>query len=192
MKRTTSPATNSPAMIPALRPASFGSVSSGTLRSEDLLNALHSELEWQVQRNGAFLACPENFPLRDRCAKLLGEASDAFGEDGETLTEEGEEHASEIISDLCDCLSEFAPSYGYFGAHEGDGACFGYWVNVENVKEQVAFVSSKRQPEPAADFRGEWLEVNERGNCTLFVREDNTTDAFARDGYVDREVWGIV
>lgn len=187
MKRTT--LQTSPSMIPHLRPASFGSVSSGTLRTVDLLNALHSELEWQVQRNGAFLACPENFPLRDRCAKLVGEAQDSFAEDGETLTEDGEEHGPELISDLCDVLSEFAPSYGYFGAHPGDGADFGYWVEIENVKEQVEFVSSKGEERPAAEFRGEWLHVNERGNCTLYVREDSPA---ASEGYADREVWGLV
>ncbi len=120
-----------------LKPASFGSVSTGTLRTQDLLSAFISEGESQQLRNGAYLATPEGMPLRDRLAKVLGEAQDAFGDDGETLSEEGEENGPEIINDFCDVLSEFAPSYGYFGAHEGDGADFGYWVNVENVKEQV-------------------------------------------------------
>ena len=176
-------------MIPHLRPASLGSVSSGTLRPQDLLSALSSELEGQTIRNGAFLACPENYPLRDRCAKLIGEAQDSFGDDGETLTEQGEEHASELIDSLCDCLSEFAPPFAYFGAHEGDGACFGYWANVQGAREECEFVSSKRQEYPADDYRGEWLHVNDHGNATLYVREDSPASP---DSYADRELWGVV
>ena len=174
-----------------IKPARFGTVSHDTLRTEDLLNAFASELEWQIRRNGDYFSQPENFAERDRLNALVGEAQDAWQEDGETLKDEDE--AQEMVNELQDALSDnFAPMYGYFGTHCGDGSDFGYWVEIENVKEQVGFVSSRDQAEPEAAFRGEWLEVNERGNCTLYVREDNTTDAFARDGYVDREIWGIV
>ena len=172
-----------------LKPASFGSISTGTLRTQDLLSAFISEGESQQLRNGAFLATPEGMPLRDRLAKVIGEAQDAFADDGETLSESGEEFGEEIVNDFCDVLSEFAPAYGDFGAHCGDGADFGYWVDVESVKEQVEFVSSRRVEFPADDFRGEWLHVNERGNCALYVRESDETKP---DGYTDRELWSIV
>lgn len=165
-----------------LKPATFGSISHGTLRTEDLLSAFTSELEWQVSRNGAFLSRPENFPLRDRLANLIGEAQDAWAPDGETLADE--EQAAELVNEsLMDALQEFAPTYGYFGSHPGDGSDFGFWVDVESVKEQVEFVSSKSQDYPDAGFVGEWLHVNERGNCTLYVRDESGKDV---------EIWSIV
>lgn len=170
-----------------LKKANFGSVSSGTLKTEDLLAAIQHELQWQIMRNGAFLAMPENFPLRDRLNALDGEICDCFseGNSGESeITEDKQEIAQELIGETCDVLSEvFAPAYGYFGAHCGDGADFGFWPgDIEDIKEQVGFVSSVDEEYPSDDFSGEWLHVNERGNCTLYVRENG----------IDREIWGLV
>jgi hypothetical protein len=183
----------------SLKPASFGSVSHGTLRTEDLLSAFSSELEWQIGRNGAFLSMPENFALRDRLAKLLGEAQDAWQEDGETLQDE--DLAAEMVNELQDALSDnFAPAYGYFGAHCGDGSDFGFWLgDIEDIKSQVGFVSvsdrasasfkesagcdSEDSSRPADSFRGEWLHVNDHGNATLYIRNEDGKDS---------EVWSIV
>ncbi len=79
-----------------------------------------------------------------------------------------------------------------YWANCGDAGAFGLWCNVDGAKEDCGFVSSKRQDEPDSDFRGEWLSISDHGNATLYVREDNTTDAFAKDGYVDREIWSVV
>ena len=179
----------------SLKPASFGTISHGTLRSEDLLNAFANELEWQIRRNGDFLSRPENFPMRDRLNAVVNNAWECFDESGEALNPEKEEsgEVDEMVNEtLPDALSEFAPLYGYFGTHPGDGSDFGFWVEIESVKEQVEFVSSVDQEYPDDSFRGEWLHVNKRGNCTLYVRECGTCSEFARNGAVDREVWAIV
>ena len=145
---------------------------------------MFKELESQVGRNGAFLTLPENFPMRDRLAGLLGEAQDCFSDDGQTLMGSKEECAGELVNEsLPDALSEFAPSFCYFGSHPGDGADFGYWVGeVEGIKEQVEFSSGKGEEYPADNFRGEWLHINERGNCTLYVRGGDGQDV---------EVWSV-
>ncbi len=174
----------------ALRFARIGEVSSATLRTEDLLSSFSSALEDCITINGGFLSLPENFPMRDRLAKLLGEAQDAWNEDGDELQDE--DNASELVQELADALNEFAAPYCSFGAHCGDGALFGFWPDIDGAREDCGFVSSKRQDEPDADFRGEWLSISDHGNATLYVREDNTTDAFAKDGYVDREIWSVV
>jgi hypothetical protein len=178
------------------KPAKVGAISEGTLRTEDLLSCFLSELESQILRNGGFLSLPENFPMRDRLANLVGEAQDAWSEDGETLKDEYE--ASEILNELQDALGEFAPAYSSFGTHPGDGACFGFWADVDQAKEDCAFVSCKDQaaarrlgmecdPEdasyPAPDFRGEWLHVSDHGNVTLYVRGEDGKDV---------EIWGVV
>lgn len=172
-----------------IKPASIGSISHGTLRTEDLLSAFASELEWQINRNGEYFSQPEHFAFRNKLCNLVGEAQDAWNEDGETLQDE--DLASEMVNGLQDVLSNnFAPMYGYFGSHEGDGSDFGYWVNVDHAKEDVGFVSSEDQEFPDDDFRGAWLHVNDHGNCTLYVRE--TAGAGSDDSYQDEEIWSLV
>lgn len=169
-----------------IKPASLGSVSTATLRTEDLLSAFLSELEWQLRRNGQFFSQPENFPLRDKLNNLVGEAQDCFAEDGETIPEEKEAEADELVNEtLPDALTAyFAPAYAYFGSHPGDGADIGFWLpDMEEIKEQVEFASSVEEEYPADDFRGEWLHINERGNCTLYVRGEDGKDV---------EVWSVV
>lgn len=124
-------------------PAKLGTVSQGTLRQEDLLSSFASALEGLCLVNGDALSLPENFRKRDHYAALVGEAQDAFASDGETLTEEGEENASDIISDLIDALSDFAPTGAHFGAHEGDGSDFGFWANL---------IGEGETPEGFADY----------------------------------------
>lgn len=164
-----------------IKHASLGTVSHGTLRTEDLLEAFSNELEWQIRRNGDYLSRPENFAMRDRLNAIVGEAGDVIGKNGE-ITDES--IAEELVNEtLPDALCEFALPYFYFGTHPGDGSDFGYWPSdIEDIKDQVGFVSSVEQEYPADDFTGEWLHVNERGNCTLYVRENGT----------DSEVWGLV
>ena len=178
----------------SFRFASIGSVSTATLRTEDLLSSFISTLEGLLLVNGDFYSRPENFAARDSLNSLIGEAQDCFSSDGDHIRAYAQDVASELVNEsLPDALQGFALPYCYFGAHLGDGADFGYWPqDVDEIKEQVDFVSSKAQEEPDASFRGEWLHVNDHGNVTLYVREDNVTDAFARDGAVDREIWSLV
>jgi len=165
----------------SIRFAKFGTVSHATLRTEDLLESFANELEWQISRNGDFLSRPENFAMRDRLNSLLGEAQDMWNEDGQTLQDE--DAAAEMVNErLPDALNEFAAPYAYFGAHEGDGSDFGYWPHIDGVRESVDFVSSQDQEYPADDFQGEWMHINERGNCTLYVRTNGK----------DSEIWSIV
>jgi len=85
---------------------SIGTVISGTLRNEDLLKAFSFELE----------RVADYYPqLVDRANQLL---EDGFG-DGEPI--------SDLVVELIDALNEHAPPHVYFGAHEGDGADFGWW-----------------------------------------------------------------
>ena len=163
--------------------AKFGSISHGTLRTEDLLNSFLSELEWQISQNGEHFSNPENFSERDRLNGLVGEAQDCFAENGQEIAEDKEDLASELVNEILpDALSLFAPPYGYFGAHCGDGADFGYWPeDIENIKEQLEFSSTKDQEYPDSDFSGEWLHINERGNCTLYTRNNGN----------DHEIWAI-
>lgn len=100
---------------------------------------------------------------------------------------EWEENAdySQELSELADCVIDFLnqheelPSYCSFFFE--DNSLF-LAPNVEDAKESVDFVSSRKQDCPEDDFEGEWLHVSDHGNATLYVRKDGK----------DEEIWGIV
>lgn len=56
-------------------------------------------------------------------------------------------------------------------------------ANVEGAQEDCGFVSTTEQQYPDADYRGEWLQVSDHGNATLYMR--------GPDGQ-DKEIWGVV
>lgn len=176
-----------------MKTATLGSISHGTLRSEDLLETFGKELEWQIQRNGEYFSKPENFTERDRLNNLACEALDCWLDDGETLDPAKEDLIAELINEtLPDALQSFCAPYCFFGAHHGDGADFGFWLSdIEDIKEQVEFSSSKEQEEPGSTYRGEWLHVNERGNCALYVRGE-IADADGNCKVNDCEIWSVV
>ena len=152
---------------------SIGSVSHGTLRTEDLLPdfvSLLRELGYRGKRNGAF----------DRASRIAN-LSARHGEIPEGLREE----ADELVNDLCDLLDGFAPEYCYFGTLEGDGSDFGFWPSQEwrerAEEEGVPIVScGSALPKDFAD--GPWFQVSDHGNLAFNLRTDGA----------DSEVWAIV
>lgn len=152
--------------------ASIGSISSGTLRTEDLLNTFAFELEYLVQRNADEWCSDAGRAERDAYMDLIGEAREVEDFDSED--------ASELVDALQDALNDFAPPYAYFGAHEGDGADFGFWVCLE--PDEFDGLRVDDTSEVPADYTGEVLHVNDHGNMTLYA---------ATDGVLT-EVWGIV
>lgn len=98
--------------------ASIGTISHGTLRTADLLETFAGELESLVQRNAQAWCSDEGRAQRDKYMKLVGEAREV---------DIYSEAADDIRAELEDALQEFAPPNARFGAHEGDGADFGFW-----------------------------------------------------------------
>jgi hypothetical protein len=151
--------------------ATIGTISHGTLRDEDLLEAFADELS----RLGG-------------SETLIREARETLA----TLEDGGEaEDAPEIVNDLIDALSEFAPPYCYFGTHEGDGSDFGFWLSMESLEEDVHNASvlkmndgddvlaAIREHDRVPDYI---MSVSDHGNVTLYSLESIET----------REVWAIV
>jgi hypothetical protein len=136
--------------------ADFGSISSGTLRTEDLLSAFADELEYQIKRQ------PRSYHHKD-ARKLINEAR---------RTKPDSDIASDVVAELEDALEEFAPPYCYFGSHVGDGADFGYWVSDDVFDAHGDCCDILRvsdTSEVPKDYRGEVLHVNDHGNATLYV-----------------------
>lgn len=102
----------------SLKSAKRGTVSHGTLRTEDLLAAFSSELESLIQQNAEYWCCDEGRDERDVLNTIVWDSREISPDD---------EYAPELVNELIDALEKFAPSGCYFGAHEGDGADFGFW-----------------------------------------------------------------
>lgn len=161
-----------------MRRASFGSVISGTMRDEDLLDALASELDYQLSRQ------PKRFPRKAHRA-LVREAYRTLRhmtEGTHAQADKARDVAPEVISELFDALNEYAPPYGFFGANEHDGADYGFWLS-EDLPHTFEGLTVDDVSEVPRGYHGEVLQVNDRGNMTLYVS----------NGRGDlREVWSIV
>jgi hypothetical protein len=94
-------------------------VSSATLRPEDLLPSYWSAVESLAQLTGK--ASPIAADTLADLERLVGEDS---SEDAWNY-----ELACQLLEELTDCLQELAPCGFGFGASEGDGACFGFWLS---------------------------------------------------------------
>lgn len=140
-----------------MKTATIGSISSGTLRSEDLIPALHGELEYQYS--------PED---REALAGVWNTYNaildECWGDNGELIESE---HDGEIVDDLISALDTFSPPYCYFGAHEGDGADFGYWPS-RNAIEDFDGLRVSDLSEVPEDYSGEVLHVNDHGNVSIY------------------------
>lgn len=145
--------------------ASFGSVSSGTMRTADLLSVFSRELDYQVNRQ------PKSFKRRE-LRKLINLAN--------RLDPDCEE-ADGTVDCLFEALDQFAPPGGYFGSIEGDGADYGYWLSSDFAENFDGLKVSDTSEVPRG-YRGEVLHVNDHGNMTLYAATSRGL----------REIWGVV
>jgi len=96
-------------------------VSCDTLKAEDLLPKFWTAAEGLA----VLLDRPQllNPATLASLAKLVGEDSSEADWD--------DEEAAQTLEELHEALSEVAPAGFYFGSQEGDGACFGFWLDQE-------------------------------------------------------------
>lgn len=153
-------------------PANIGTVSHGTARPEDLIEAFTAELEHQMNRNAGWLYPQSEY--RDELVDLIWSARKSIESD-----------LQEYVNALIDMLSEFAPYYCYFGAHQDDGSDFGFWPDFDAIRDNDVPEFSDLSDIPD-DYHGDCLVINDHGNATLYSVE-------FRDGkQTYRELWAIV
>jgi hypothetical protein len=142
---------------------SLGSVSSGTMITEDVfdsciyaLQQLNKKRARAIQRewNNVEKDCPDH--AGDDCANC-------------------DEARSEILNEtLWNALNEYAAPYTYFGAHPGDGSDYGFWIDFDSVEEAARDGEILKIDDTSAirayhrDYRGLVLHVNDHGNMTLY------------------------
>lgn len=100
-------------------PYPVGSVSWGTMRSQDLLPAFSDALRGLDPKAYQKLSAP------DSDSDLAAWLSTPLAADNDPWWDS--EACSFIMEDLFDALDECAPEGHYFGAHPSDGAHFGFW-----------------------------------------------------------------
>jgi hypothetical protein len=123
-----------------------------------------------------------------RPADLIRAFADALAE----CIENAEPHDLDLadlaaLEALQDDLQEFAPPFCYFGAHAGDGADFGFWLDQNALDEAISsgevlkIPAGNSWPEDAKtlQYADYILEVNDHGNMTLYDLDHN-------------EIWSIV
>ena len=139
-------------------PFTLGSVSSGTLRAEDLLPV--------------FAAIMRQFLTVNGHASL-------YVERAETIVRNefyDMELADELVGKLMDGIQGYCPPFVFFGAHPGDGADFGFWPDWEAL-DQAMF--QKYGESLILDVRGEEtldttiIQVRDHGNVTVMDMDRN-------------------
>lgn len=131
----------------------IGTVSEGTLRSEDMLSSFFDAYKlvdgvkarkWERDNvNVDMLACDDVYT-----------------------------YLSELVDDLQDILGEYVPDYCYFGNTEGDGADFGCGIDTRAIDDAVHDGTMVKLDDTAKYV---WscevdhvLLVNDHGNMTMF------------------------
>ena len=164
----------------------MGSISSGTMRPEDLIPAFLAELEWHSGKTRQSPVSAKSRAAHRRLVREIGKRMEADG------YYESEDVDSDLES-LFDALGEYAAPYFYFGAHPGDGADYGFWLSESWDEDFIDDADgltrddnvSSLKVSDLADvpkwFRGEVAIVTDHGNVTLGVQ---TSRGF-------REIWRV-
>ena len=127
----------------------LGSVSTGTMRTEDLIPTFASV-------------------LADLDAKKASELATEYAN-----WEDDQESANWYFDALSDALNDAAPDYVHFGANEGDGADYGFWIHWESLEDDCRD-DAVRKIADLADWPADTenldavLLVNDHGNATLY------------------------
>ena len=146
----------------------IGSISSGTMRTKDLLGTFSSELSYHMKRMRL------TRDQRRRFNTLLRDYQRADFDDDECTIGEDTFDSGELLTEFFDALGEIAPPYCYFGAAKDDGACYGFWpaLDFNNRDRYGRLRDNDLQVVNAGDEipRGNWGEdvllVNDHGNVT--------------------------
>ena len=129
----------------------LGSISEGTLRPIDLLQAFSSTLD--------DLSPGHTLVGQTTCYLDLDDEDDV-------------DAATYLLDELQDALQELCPPYVFFGTNPGDGADFGFWPDMDALEDDM------RGVEPNADgshtFYGIRVVTSDHGNIEVYDLAGNS------------------
>ena len=148
----------------------IGSISTGTLRVEDILPAVLDALgDLRLTREERAVVMQARGEL-EQWEEFIDDPDEGAREDLETT----------LYVTLFDIADAHCPDYCYFGGHPGDGADIGVWPAWDSLSgdssdpgytggpEGDGYVSDAR--DTAGPGHTHALEVNDHGNATLYRR----------------------
>jgi len=137
----------------------LGSISSGTLRTLDLLEAFASEAE-------------------ARCGDMATRAVSIahIYLDPDAVVDD--EQVQETLDELRFLLEDSCPPFVYFGTLPGDGADFGFWPDFDAIDESCARKHHRRTHNPdtgeiTLEDEDVIVHVSDHGNVTVMDMERN-------------------
>lgn len=145
----------------------LGSISTGTLRTQDLLPVF---LE-------TFIALGGNVPSDLECGSYIeylnwpNPETTACNEDDKFWDSED---AMWDMEALTNGLNNLCPPFVYFGTLEGDGSDFGFWPDMEALNEAMQHMgmASESDEEILAE-EGVIVQVSDHGNVTVMDIDRN-------------------
>ena len=131
----------------------IGSVSTGTMRTEDLMPAFADELS--------------TLEMSETGVQLLADVEKFLGSP-EALPGWDSEEAQWLMQELFDDLDNHAPLHIRFGSHDGDGADFGFWPTDFDDCHRITIDQGKNGDHTFVDTECNLLvETNDHGNMTV-------------------------
>jgi hypothetical protein len=159
----------------------LGSISTGTLRQQDLLSAFAQKLSSLESTKFYAEVGPDSLELYH--GSELVQQAPAMLNALDNTTAVGNPYVAEYLDWLTDALQEYCPPFVYFGAHPGDGADFGFWPDMDSLNEALQpgrkFAEYQRadMPFPKGESilpgDGVIVHVSDHGNVTVMDMERN-------------------
>ena len=193
----------------------MGSISSGTMRAEDLIPTLASELEYRAKhdKHVAFKTRKTHMQLAQLIDKCI--AGDCDHEHMEDCPDSADnyyqsEAADNDLESLFDALDAYSAPYFYFGSHPGNGADYGYWLSEswdedflgnpglafalrESAQYRALHGAGDIDPMPPAIKVSDLSEVPSwfRGEVAVVNDHGNVT-LYVKTSRALREIWSVV
>ena len=156
----------------------LGSISTGTLRQQDLLSAFAQKLRSLESTKFYAEVGPDSLELYHG-SELVRQAPAMLNAlDNTTPLATGavsNPYVGEYLDWLTDALQEYCPPFVYFGTLEGDGADFGFWPDMESLDYERNYWG-----EETAEWNEEHLvnhdllvHISDHGNVTVMDMERN-------------------
>jgi len=154
----------------------LGSISHGTLRTQDLLPVFLETLTALGGDVPSDLECGAHIEYLN----WPGPGTTACDEDDKFWSSE---EAMWDMEALTDGLNNLCPPFVYFGALEGDGSDFGFWPDRDAIQEAIdptsCLVSINANGDYVLEDEGVIIQVSDHGNVTVMDMERN-------------EIWSVV
>ena len=145
----------------------LGSISTGTLRNEDLLPRFTyalGELAHNPHTNTSVFKSTELAEVWQDGINMIKLIDEGYCAD--------EPNLYGIIDRLCDALNEYAPPYVHFGTNEGDGADFGFWPDIDSLSTDIRYseyrkLNGHHDEQILLPDEGILVHINDHGNVTV-------------------------